>query len=134
MKHIAIPQSLLNEKARLDLADITGMDEATLAQHNADRLANDTALSLVGDQPMTAQEIADRQVEEAANIIAEVSANLKQAALTSLNTTVRMTAERCVIAGVPFPADWQAYVAALRAVVNGTSTNLPVQPLFPAGT
>jgi len=45
-----------------------------------------------------------------------------------------MVAIRCIKANVAFPADWQAYVAALRAVVNGTSTNLPVQPLFPAGT
>jgi hypothetical protein len=43
---------------------------------------------------------------------------------------------RCYKAGVAFPADWQAYCLALRAIANGasTATVLPVQPPYPAGT
>lgn len=45
---------------------------------------------------------------------------------------------RCFKAGVPFPANWQAYTAALRAIVNGTAspmpTAIPVAPPFPPGT
>lgn len=43
---------------------------------------------------------------------------------------------RCFKAGVAFPAAWQAYCTALRAIVNGTSTAtaMPAQPAFPAGT
>jgi len=44
---------------------------------------------------------------------------------------------RCVVAGVAVPAAWTAYVAALRAIVNGsdtTSTALPKAPTYPAGT
>lgn len=47
------------------------------------------------------------------------------------------TAMRCYIAGIAFPADWQAYRAALVAIVNGTdkkSMALPKQPNYPAGT
>ena len=41
---------------------------------------------------------------------------------------------RCVKAGVAFPAAWQTYVTALRAIMNGASGPLPTQPAFPAGT
>ncbi len=45
---------------------------------------------------------------------------------------------RCFKAGVAFPANWQAYTAELRAIVNGSAspmpTALPVQPAYPAGT
>jgi hypothetical protein len=49
-----------------------------------------------------------------------------------------MTSTRCFKAGVPFPADWQTYCVALRAIVGGTAgpmpTTLPAQPAYPAGT
>lgn len=47
-----------------------------------------------------------------------------------------MTALRCFKAGVAFPAEWQTYVLALRAIVAGTSTVtvLPTQPAYPVGT
>lgn len=45
---------------------------------------------------------------------------------------------RCFKAGVAFPATWQAYCTALRAIVNGTAspmpTALPAQPAYPTGT
>ncbi len=56
-----------------------------------------------------------------------------QAALS--NTDV--VAGRCFKAGVAFPASWQSYTQALRAIANGTdttSTSLPAQPGYPAGT
>jgi hypothetical protein len=49
-----------------------------------------------------------------------------------------MTSTRCFKAGVAFPADWQTYCVALRAIVNGTAspmpTALPALPAYPAGT
>lgn len=48
-----------------------------------------------------------------------------------------MVATRCTKAGVAFPAEWKAYVTALRAIVaSGTLPNggMPTQPAYPAGT
>lgn len=47
------------------------------------------------------------------------------------------TIMRCVAAGVAVPAAWTTYVQGLRAIANGTdktSTALPTQPAYPAGT
>jgi hypothetical protein len=46
-------------------------------------------------------------------------------------TTSDMVALRCIKANVAFPADWQAYVADLRLVIQGASSVLPVQPDYP---
>lgn len=43
-------------------------------------------------------------------------------------------AVRCFKAGAAFPADWQAYVIALRAIVNGGPGPLPAMPAYPPGT
>ena len=46
-----------------------------------------------------------------------------------------VTAIRCVKAGVAFPAEWQAYCAALRAIVAGAAAEaLPPRPDYPTGT
>lgn len=58
---------------------------------------------------------------------------LKSEALSAL-TKSDLVAIRCVKAGIPFPADWQEYVAGLRAVVNGSALTLPEQPEYPEGT
>ena len=58
---------------------------------------------------------------------------LKSEALSAL-TKSDSVAIRCVKAGIPFPADWQEYVAGLRAVVNGSALTLPEQPEYPEGT
>lgn len=44
---------------------------------------------------------------------------------------------RCIAAGLAVPSAWQSYIVALRAIANGsdtTSTSLPTQPAFIAGT
>lgn len=44
---------------------------------------------------------------------------------------------RCYKANVAFPAAWQTWTVGLRNIVNGsdtTSTALPTQPAYPAGT
>jgi hypothetical protein len=43
---------------------------------------------------------------------------------------------RCYEHGVAVPPAWQAYRAALRAIIRGpaTVTVLPTAPAFPAGT
>lgn len=42
---------------------------------------------------------------------------------------------RCAKAGVPYPADWQAYDAALRPIAKGSADGpLPTRPEYPAGT
>ena len=64
---------------------------------------------------------------------AELDQELKAQAYQALNTS-DMVALRCIKANVAFPADWQTYVADLRAVVSGASSVLPVQPAYPVGT
>lgn len=61
---------------------------------------------------------------------------LQASAATALDAT-DMVCLRCYKAGVAFPAAWQTYTTELRAIVNGTdttSTTLPSQPAYPAGT
>lgn len=48
-----------------------------------------------------------------------------------------LVALRCIKAGVVFPAAWLSYTTALRNIANGTdttSTTIPAQPAYPAGT
>jgi len=49
-----------------------------------------------------------------------------------------IVAIRCVKSGVSFPKEWQAYCAALRAIVSAASgdatQSLPTRPAYPAGT
>jgi hypothetical protein len=60
--------------------------------------------------------------------------NEARAALDSSDNTVI----RCMENGVPVPADWKAYRAALRVIVGATSGDptqpLPTRPAYPAGT
>jgi hypothetical protein len=59
-----------------------------------------------------------------------------QAALDRI-TGPRGTIIRCVAAGVAVPPAWTAHVQALRAITDGsdtTSTVLPPDPAYPAGT
>lgn len=41
---------------------------------------------------------------------------------------------RCGKAGIAFPAEWQTYVAALRAIVSSGTGALPVCPAYPLGS
>ena len=49
-----------------------------------------------------------------------------------------LVAIRCVKAGVPFPAEWQTYCNALRAIMRAPSGDptqaLPSKPEYPSGT
>lgn len=92
-----------------------------------------TELAAFGHQPMTADEISARQTEEAANAISLPIVQAKADAVKALDKS-DMTALRCLKAGVTFPAEWQVYVAALRAIVAGSAGPLPAQPVYPAGT
>lgn len=67
---------------------------------------------------------------------AQLHQQLQAKAQAELDKT-DLVALRCFKVGVAFPAAWQAYTQALRAIVNGTdttNTNLPAQPAYPAGT
>jgi hypothetical protein len=57
----------------------------------------------------------------------------KQAAnlLQTLSASVVL---RCFESGTPFPPEWKAYMAQLRAVDEGTSTTMPTQPAMPSFT
>lgn len=71
-----------------------------------------------------------------APITQSAGAVLKQQAQAALNAT-DLVCLRCYKSGVAYPTDWQTYTTALRAIVNGsdtTSTTLPTQPAYPAGT
>lgn len=45
-----------------------------------------------------------------------------------------LVALRCFKNGVPFPAEWATYCAALRAIVVSSVGPLPVQPAYPEGS
>jgi hypothetical protein len=64
---------------------------------------------------------------------------LAQQALMQLNIVTGVSGQvmRCMAAGVAVPAAWITYIAALRAIANGTdtkSTALPATPAYVAGT
>ena len=61
------------------------------------------------------------------------AAALKTQALATLKKTDDV-ATRCFKAGVEFPADWQACVQQLRAVMRGESNTIPTLPAYSAGT
>ena len=69
----------------------------------------------------------------AAEILAAADAQRKMQAQALLDKT-DMAALRCLKAGIVFPAEWQAYVVDLRAVLSGNLNILPVQPPYPQGT
>lgn len=81
MKHIAIPQILLNEQSRLDIRGKDEMSDEERRAHEALVSANNEELLKYGDQPMTEEEIAERQAEEKSytdeqprlNILAEIA-------------------------------------------------------------
>ena len=63
--------------------------------------------------------------EEAGTVIAEAKAALDKSDLVAL---------RCFKNGVPFPAEWVSYCAALRAIVVSGVGPMPVQPAYPEGS
>lgn len=69
--------------------------------------------------------------------MAQLWTDYQRAARAALDQT-DMVALRCWKAGVTFPADWQTYTQALRAVVGAATGDptkpLPTAPSFPAGT
>lgn len=85
------------------------------------------------DVPMTADEEAAFLAEQATNQAAQAILDLKSQAQKALDKS-DLTALRCIKAGVTFPAEWQAYVKALRGVVDTGNGPLPSQPAYPAGT
>lgn len=85
---------------------------------------------------VTAEDIAQWQADQAALQVAQAAeavAALKASAQAALNAS-DMTAIRCVKAGVAFPAEWQSYVSALRAIISSGTGTFPARPAFPANT
>ena len=66
-----------------------------------------------------------RYNEEAGIMIAEAKAALNKSDLVAL---------RCFKNGVPFPAEWATYCAALRAIVVSGVGPVPAQPDYPKGS
>lgn len=81
---------------------------------------------------MTDDEVSAFQAQQSAMQTAQASATLIQTAQAALDKS-DMVALRCIKAGVAFPSDWQAFVTAARANVNG-ATNPLTQPAYPEGT
>ena len=96
-----------------------------------------TIATAPGQEPihvaMSAEEISLRQAEEAAFTAGDLARVRASAALSALAKSDDI-AMRCFKAGVAFPAEWQSYVTALRAIAGGASGLLPIQPAYPAGT
>ena len=82
---------------------------------------------------MTDDEEAVYVAQQALDNAAATTAALVNQASQAL-TASDMTATRCIKAGVSFPPEWLAYVAALRVVVSSGTGTLPIQPAYPAGT
>jgi hypothetical protein len=45
-----------------------------------------------------------------------------------------VTVTRCYEHAVAVPSEWQAYRTALRGVISGSQTVLPIKPAYPSGT
>ena len=71
--------------------------------------------------------------EQLENQAAQDVADLKASAQMALDKS-DLTALRCLKSGALFPAEWQAYVLALRNIVNTGIGPMPVQPAYPEGT
>ena len=88
----------------------------------------------------TGEKIAIQMTQEEIDALPKViPPSLSQQAQPLLDkvTSSSGTIMRCVAAGVAVPAEWSAYVAALRLIAAGkdtASTALPVPPDYPAGT
>lgn len=81
-------------------------------------------------------DVAATPAQEAIFAAQRAAVALKKSARDALDAS-DMVCLRCYKAGVAFPSAWQTYTTALRAIVNGTdttSTTLPTQPSYPAGT
>lgn len=88
----------------------------------------DAAGKLVTTAPTAAQIQAVASAKARADLQAQAMAALDKTDIVCL---------RCFKAGVAFPAAWQSYTQAIRAISNGTdttSTTLPTMPAYPAGT
>ena len=64
------------------------------------------------------------------NVLGELKLSARQT-LTASDLTVL----RCVEAGIILPVEWKNYRVQLRAIISGSSiVNLPIKPVYPAGT
>lgn len=111
-----------------DLHDDMGGAALTLSSWPANQ-----GITMTG--PLTDAEIAAARAPTAA----QLHQQLQAAAQVQLDivTGARGQLARCQVAGIAFSAPWQAYVVALRAIINGTdttSTALPAQPAYIEGT
>lgn len=101
--------------------------------------AEDVANGGEGFLPVGCVAITDADAQAIQNpppTAAQLHAELVASAHAALDAT-DLVCLRCYKAGVTYPAEWQTYTTELRSIVNGTdktSTTLPTQPSYPAGT
>jgi len=133
MKHVVVPQALLNEQTLLNTVDVEKLTAEEKAAHDALVADLQERLSHFGDVPMTPDEETALLAEQAASQAAAVISTLKAQAQAALDSS-DMTALRCVKAGVAFPEEWQTYVTALRDIVSSGTGTIPDRPAYPAGT
>lgn len=87
--------------------------------------------------PTGLTQLSDAQVAALQPTAAQLAHQQLQAQAAVALDKTDIVAARCFKAGIAFPAAWQTYTQALRAIINGvdtTSTSLPTQPAYPAGT
>lgn len=82
---------------------------------------------------MSADEANAFQADQAA-MTAEINSSILIAKAQKRLDKSDIVALRCFKAGVLFPQEWQDYVTALRAIVNGAPGPLPDPPSYPKGT
>ncbi|HET8686995.1 MAG TPA: hypothetical protein VFM18_10070 [Methanosarcina sp.] len=112
------------------------VDSFSVSNSDAQKAQNLPSGSVYSFSLPTGSKVGVLSISAAVPTAAQVQQQLQQQAMVALTITDKV-AYRCFKAGVPFPANWQTYTIALRAIVNGTdttSTSLPIQPSYPKGT
>ena len=111
------------------------MDFYLFPDGHAQGFDNPTPDQIAGATKISADQFAQKTMMQVVTP-AMAQTQLRAAAQAKLNAS-DLVALRCFKASVTFPAPWQAYVQALRAIANGTdttSTTLPAAPAYIPGT
>lgn len=89
-------------------------------------------LSSYGDQPMTEEEIEQRQIDEAINLIDQQREELIRQANYQLKIAKQIAMD-CMLAAIEYPPSWRERAAILKQIINTGAGDIPQQPPIPEG-